>query len=98
MKRSAQQGSWSAWTPTSRRLASLLPFLFLTACATTGTVQTPVPKVSAPEQCLQGAPSLPMLVEKATLADAVRNHAEVAAAYWQLAEWHTCLIMFERGR
>ena len=97
MKNAVPARSWSAWKPTSRLLASLLSAPFLTACVTTGTAPMPVPKVSAPEQCLHPAESLPLLVD-ATLAGAVRNHAEVAAIYWQLAERHGCLVRFERGR
>ncbi len=97
MKRNAPARSWSAWMPISRPLASLLTALCLSACGTTGTAQMPVPKVSAPEQCLLPAESLPPLAD-ATLAGAVRNHAEVAAIYWQLAERHRCLTEFERAR
>ena len=97
MKRHAHGRSWSAWKRTSRLLASLLLAPSLTACVTTGTAPTPVPKVSAPEQCLLLAESLPLLVD-ATLAGAIRNHAEVASIYWQLAERHRCLAEFERGR
>ena len=83
--------------PISRPLASLLTVASLTACATPGTPAMPVPKVSAPEQCLLLAEALPLLTEP-TLAGAVRNHAEVAAIYWTLAERHRCLSEFERGR
>lgn len=97
MKRNAPRPSWPRWTPISALPALLLSALFLQSCSTIGTQPMPVPKVSAPEQCLQSAPRLPPLAE-ATLAGAVRNHLEVTAIYWQLAEWHECLIMFERGR
>lgn len=97
MKRNALRGLWPASTPISRLPVLLLPVLFQACSSMTGTPPTLAPKVSAPEQCLQSAPSLPPLADP-TLAGAVRNHAEVAAIYWTLAEWHTCLIMFERGR
>lgn len=98
MKRNAQTPSWGAWKHISVLLAALLSVLFLTACATTGTEQTLGQKVTAPEQCLQSPESPPPLADPATLADAVRNHALAMALYWQLAEWHECLIMWERGR
>lgn len=85
------------WRRTYALPVLLLSALCLQSCSTTGTPQMPVPKVSAPEQCLLLAESLPMLTD-ATLAGAVRNHAEVAAIYWQLAERHRCLAEFERGR
>ena len=97
MKRNAQGCSWQVWKRISVLLAGLLSVQFLTACVTTGTAPTPVPKVQAPEQCLLLAEPLPVLTD-ATLAGAVRNHAEVAAIYWQLAERHRCLAEFERGR
>lgn len=97
MRRNAQRPSGRAWMPISRLLGALLSVLFLTACETTGTAPMPVPKVRAPEQCLQLAEPLPPLAE-ATLAGAVRNHAIVAAAYWDLAERHRCLVEFERKR
>ena len=97
MKRNALANSWQALRPTFGLLALLFSALCLQACSTTGTSVMPVPKVLAPELCLQLAPNLPPLADP-TLAGAVRNHAEVATLYWQLAEWHECLVMFERGR
>lgn len=97
MKRNGQGRLWSVWSPISRLLVPLFSAVFLTACVTTGTVPMEDQKVPAPEQCLLLAESLPPLVD-ATLAGAIRNHAEVAAIYWQLAERHRCLVEFERGR
>lgn len=96
MLKNALKRSWQVWRPISRLPVLLLSALFLQSCSTTGTPGTPA-KVSAPEQCLQPAPPLPLLSD-ATLGGAVRNHLEVTSLYWQLAEWHDCLIRFERGR
>ena len=97
MKRNDLASLWQAWKRISRLPVLLLSVLCLQACSTTGTSVMPVPKVSARELCLQTAPSLPPLADP-TLGGMVRNHVEVAAIYWQLAEWHECLVMFERGR
>ena len=97
MQNDALPGCWSVWRPTSRLLVLLLSALFLQACSTTGTGQAKTTKVSAPEQCLLLAEPLPPL-DDATLAGAVRNHLLAAAQYWELAERHHCLVMFEQGR
>ena len=96
MLKNALRRSWQAWRPISRLPVMLLSALFLQACSTTGTPGT-LAKVSAPEQCLQPAQPLPLLTD-ATLGGAVRNHLEVTALYWELADRHECLIRFERGR
>ena len=90
--------SFSRASTLTSRLPALLLSALLTSCSSmTGTVPTPVPKVSAPEQCLLLAETPLPLVEP-TLAGAVRNHVAAMQQYWELAERHRCLAEFERNR
>ena len=74
---------------------SLLPLIAssLMGCASTSGMPPTVEKVLPQENCLVAAESLPEL-QSNSLEAMVKNHLEVAAAYWRLAERQQCLADF----
>lgn len=85
------------WPRFLRLLTVALPCALLTACGTTGGGQTTHTETQADEACLVLPEPLPDLTDP-SLAGMVRNHRDVADAYWRLAKAHTCLVNYERGR
>ena len=87
----------AALTRISGRLICLGIAACLSSCGTTPTAPLPVPKVSAPEQCLAAPDPLPPLADP-SLEGLLRHLILVAQSWHDLRIRHACLAEFERLR
>ena len=85
------------WMPIFGRLSCLLAASLMIGCSGMSTQPLPVPKVSAPEQCLASPEPLPLLADP-SMEGLLRHLILVAGEWHDLRIRHACLAEFERLR